>query len=448
MDRSAVLETSSVAGWVAALARLDPEVSDAERIDQIRLLEEIKSAAAAAQAVVTADFAASQRAQQRAAGAAPAEVGRGIAAQVALARRDSPHRGSRHLGLAEALVREMPETLAGLRSGAISEWRATIVVRETACLGADQRRVVDRELASRLAVMGDRQTETAARSAAYRLDPHAFMARSRAAERDKRVTLRPAPDTMSRLTGFLPVAHGVACYAALTKHADGLKAAGDPRGRGQIMAETLVERVTGQIVASATPVEVALVMTDATLLAGSDEPAELVGGGPVPAPMARDLVRETKGDVWVRRLFTRPSDGALVAMESRRRFFPEPLREFLVLRDLTCRTPWCGAPIRQADHVTPVEAGGATSADNGQGLCVTCNQTKQVTGWRGRPGPAGAGQLTVLSTPTGHDYTSGPPPAPRPPPAPGLPPPRRHARSGTDEQSVLERELERMLAAA
>ena len=40
------------------------------------------------------------------------------------------------------------------------------------------------------------------------------------------MTLRPAPDTMTLLTGFLPVAHGVAAYAALTRAADQLKQGG------------------------------------------------------------------------------------------------------------------------------------------------------------------------------------------------------------------------------
>ena len=128
--------------------------------------------------------------------------------------------------------------------------------------------------------------------------------------------------------------------------------------------------------------------------------------------MARDLVRDSDAQVWLRRLFTRPADGALVAMESRRRLFPDGLRRFLVLRDQTCRTPWCGAPIRHGDHVIPVETGGETSAANGQGLCEACNQAKQAPGWRARPGPGGAGHTVEITTPTGHTYTSRPPPPP------------------------------------
>nr|MCU0265609.1 HNH endonuclease [Actinomycetes bacterium] len=53
---------------VSGLGRLEVASDDAERVDQIRLLEEVKAAAAAAQARVTTTFAASQRAAQVAAG--------------------------------------------------------------------------------------------------------------------------------------------------------------------------------------------------------------------------------------------------------------------------------------------------------------------------------------------------------------------------------------------
>jgi hypothetical protein len=382
---------------------------------------------------------ASQRAAQRAAKVPAARVGQGIAAQVALARRESPHRGSQHVGLAQALMTELPRTMAALRAGDVSEWRATIVARETACLEPADRRVADAELGPRLAGLGDREVEAEARKIAYRLDPQAFVARTRGAHADRRVTLRPAPDTMSRLSGFLPVAQGVAAYAALSREADRLRAEGDPRSRGHIMADTLVERVTGQAGAAATPVEVHLVMTESTLLGGDDEPAELIGGGPLPAPLARAMVRDNAATTWLRRLYTRPADGALVAMESQRRIFPDLLRRVLVLRDQVCRTPWCGAPVRHADHVVARSAGGSTSEDNGQGLCEACNYAKQALGWQARPGPGGAGHLVETITPTGHTYGS------RPPPLPGY---RRRSFPTHPDRSLVEEHLTRLLVAA
>jgi hypothetical protein len=54
-----------------------------------------------------------------------------------------------------------------------------------------------------------------------------------------------------------------------------------------------------------------------------------------------------------------PASGALVAMESRSRLFPKGLAHFIALRDDTCRTPYCDAPIRHTDHADPHIRGGA-----------------------------------------------------------------------------------------
>jgi hypothetical protein len=104
------------------------------------------------------------------------------------------------------------------------------------------------------------------------------------------------------------------------------------------MADTLVQRVTGQQTADAVPVEVALVLPAETLLAGGDEPAELTGAGPVPAGVARNLVTDPDATVWLRRVYARPTDGTLVAMDSKRRRFPKGLRRLIQVRDRTCRT--------------------------------------------------------------------------------------------------------------
>lgn len=411
---SEAVTTADMAGWVGDLLRLDASVDDSERIDQLRLLEVLKSAAAAAQARITVAFEQSQRAAQEAAGVPPRKQGAGVAAQVALARRDSPFRGSRHVGLARALVHEMPHTMEALQPGEIEEWRATLLVRETACLSRIDRGVVDAELSARpggLGALGDRAVAAEASRVAYRLDPYAFVDRARKAEADRRVTCRPAPDTMAHVSALLPAKQGVAVFAALTRNADALRSGGDGRTRGQLMADTLVERVTGQAVASEVPVEIGLVMTDATLFGDDVEPAELEGYGPVPAPLARQHLRDLPDEVaaWVRRLYVDPGSGTLVAMESARRLFEGTLRRVCLVRDQRCRTPWCDAPVRHVDHVRSAASGGATSAINGQGLCEACNLAMEAPGWRAEPHADGS---VRTRTPTGHRYLSRPPPLP------------------------------------
>jgi hypothetical protein len=338
-----------------------------------------------------------------------------VGAQVAWARRESPHRGRQHLGLAVVLGDELPATLAGLRAGRISEWRATLIARETACLSRPDRGEVDARVAGDpevLESLSDREVAGRCRAAAYELDPVSFVERRRRAEADRRVTLRPAPDVMAQLTTLLPVKDGVAVWAVLSREADAARAAGDGRSRGQIMADTLVHRVLGagdQTSTAAGPgLLVNVVVEDAVLLGDRDGFGWVEHYGEVPGDLLRDWLAthaETGVEAWVRRLYVAPKAGELVAMDSQARRFEGKLAEFLRLRDRRCRTPYCDAPIRHLDHAHDHAAGGATSVVNGQGLCQACNHAKQARGWTARPRP-GPRHTIETTTPTGHRYTS------------------------------------------
>ena len=180
-------------------------------IAEIRALEDQKSALAARQARLSVAFDLLQRREQADAGMPAAELGAGVGAQIALARRESPAKGGRLLGLAKALVTEMPHTLAALEAGQLNEWRATLLVKETAGLTAEDRAAVDAELAADTGTFdgaGDRRIIAAARAAAYRRDPRTVTQRASHAATERHVSLRPAPDTMCYLTALLPVAAG------------------------------------------------------------------------------------------------------------------------------------------------------------------------------------------------------------------------------------------------
>jgi hypothetical protein len=400
----------------AALAAVDPHAEEAALIDQIASLERVKSAAAAVQARAAALLDQKRRADEAAAGVPRSKQGRGLASEVALARRDSAARGGRHLGFAKALVHEMPHTLAALECGALSEWRATLIVRESACLTVEDRRVLDAELCADVAKldgMGDARIIAAAKDIACRLDAQAVVDRAANAEADRTVTIRPAPDCMTYVTVLLPVAQGVGVYAALKRSAD---TTFDDRSRGQVMADTLYERVTGRPAEAPEPVQLNLVMTDSALWGQDNAPAVLDGYGPIPATMAQRLVRDAVVDerslATLRRLYRHPKSGSLVAMESRSRFFPKGLARFIGVRDRTCRTPYCDAPIRHRDHATPRNRGGPTSAANGLGACERCNYAKEAPGWRVVTTDENGMHTAEFITPTGARYSSTAPPLP------------------------------------
>jgi len=174
--------------WTGALA--DAEVADdpAELVEEIRSLEELANAARARQQRLTAALDA-----QRTDG----DGGRGVAAEVALARRESPHRGRRHLSLAR-IAPELPHTMEAFRRGLVTEWRVTVVAKETACLSREDRLALDRAIAGdpdAFAGYSDRVVLAEVGKLAARLDPAAVTARRRRAESERGVTIRRAPRT-------------------------------------------------------------------------------------------------------------------------------------------------------------------------------------------------------------------------------------------------------------
>lgn len=415
------------------LGQPDPALDDTDRIDLIEVLERLKGACAGAQARLSSDYATSRTAELRSQGVSVARATRGIGAELALARRESPSRGRLHLRLARTLVGEMPATYAALCAGRITEYAAGLVVRATAELHSADRAAVDARLDPQSGTRSDAQLEAAARALTYELDPHTFVRRARKAAGDRRVTVRPAPNVMSYVTALLPVEEGVACYAALKQASDALRASGDERTSQQIAADTFVERLTGRSPAEGVDVEIQLVMTDRSLFADAATPARVPGFGPLPADLARDLARtgstrtgeardgpdlagpeadlQEKARAWIRRVFLAPEDDSVRDMDSRRRTFDGRLRRLLIARDQVCRTPWCGALIRHADHVRRHADQGPTTASNGQGLCEDGNYVKELPGWVSRVAQDPDGTMAVeTTTPTGHTYRSGAPP--------------------------------------
>ena len=154
--------------------------------------------------------------------------------------------------------------------------------------------------------LGDAEVTAAAKAIAYRLDPHAVVERAAKAHSERTVTIRPAPDTMTYVTALLPVAQGVSVYAALKREAD---VCCDGRSRGQVMADTLVERVSGRPADQAVPVTVNVVISDQALLGVESGSAAIAGYGTVPSAVAQTLVLDAVADrrsrAALRRLYAR-----------------------------------------------------------------------------------------------------------------------------------------------
>ena len=93
--------------------------------------------------------------------------------------------------------------------GELSEPVAKLWSLKTRHLDPESRRRVDQQLkAAGITKMGFKTATACVRKAAYEADRHGYV-RGRTERRHRRVGVRPAPDTMAVLTGYLPVEQGI-----------------------------------------------------------------------------------------------------------------------------------------------------------------------------------------------------------------------------------------------
>ena len=399
---------TDIGRWGEILRALEPADDAFEAQGRIRALEELASVVAAAQAREAVAFH-TQRVREDAANKVPKRQ-QGVHAgnELALAKRVSPATGRRFLSTSRAIVNDLPHTFESLAAGSISESKARIVADETAGLSSDERRAVDEELKDRVPAAGNRRLRGEARALAAEVSSETADEKAEAAAEDRHVTLSILDNGMGRVAAVLPLVQAIAAYESLQDEAKRLKSEHQAFGRtrDQMVCDTFVERLTGQNEATAVPTEVHLVLEAESLFSDGRVPAWLPGYGPLPAKTARNFLAASGAKMFVRRMFTSATTGQLVGMDSRRRTFGGLLRRMVVFRDDVCRTPWCDAPIKHADHVTPVAGGGETEWSNASGLCAACNYAKEHAGWKHEATPE---DLTVV-TPTGEHFESPTPP--------------------------------------
>ena len=409
METEALVE-AKVQEFVTFLDSLPAAGSEAENIDRIHNVEVAKRALSAVQAKATHRFVEQRQAQETSRRVPASMQIKGVEAEVGLARGESPFVGAGLTHTATALCTVLPNTLQALATGQVSEYHARVVAEQTNHLSDAHRREIDAAIMHRLGRASSSQLRTLIQGHAYRLDRAAADQRAGDnARRRRRICMDPAGEGMVYLTAELPTHQGVAVMDALTKTANQRLAAarntddsdGETRGRDQVMVDAFVELLTGQTTATGVTAEVVVIMHDSTLFGDDDLPGWVLGQGPLPAGMVKDWLAAPEAAKFFRRMYTRPTDGQLVALESVRRRFPGVLSKMLKIRDDTCATPWCNSPVEDIDHRQPWAQGGKTTWANGLGLCKRCNQRKQNRGWS----YTGTTDHLTVTTPTGHHYS-------------------------------------------
>ncbi|MDX6317851.1 MAG: hypothetical protein QOD35_1251, partial [Nocardioidaceae bacterium] len=331
-----------------------------------------------------------------------------MVAEVALSMDVSVLTAQSFMSDAHSLVERHPAVLGAVESGELALSAARAVAIETSSIDDPElQRLADTVIAEEAVDVLPGKVRGLAERRVIEIDPDAAARRATKERADRHVRLVPAGADMAYLDAYLPVEQATSCWQNLHAFATAQRAAGDTRSLHRLICDTLVERLTGATCADRLSTDICLVMTDTTLLAGADTPAELVGAGPITAPLARRLA--TTGNAWVRRLYTDPVDASLTTMDSRRRRVDGSLRQAVLVADQHCRGINCASPIRDIDHIHPYAHGGDTSFTNSQGLSKACHTTRDHPAMQVTADPTS--RKTTWRTPTGLTHHSLPPPA-------------------------------------
>ena len=117
--------------------------------------------------------------------------------------------------------------------------------------------------------------------------------------------------------------------------------------------------------------QIGIIVSEDTLTGASQSPATTRDGTTViPAGNIQDLLAHQIGRLeWYQLLHS--ADDDLLAIKSSGRYPPPRLRTALWFRDTVCQAQGCTTPAERcdADHITPYETGGPTTAENLQLLC-------------------------------------------------------------------------------
>ncbi|NRG42316.1 DUF222 domain-containing protein [Rathayibacter sp. VKM Ac-2835] len=359
-------------------------------------------------------------------------VERSIRAELAVAEGLPEQVIARRLENAQLLIEHLPLTRALLAQARLHWEEGEAICATASSLPEASRAALDEYAAEAAPSMTLTQLRRALRRWREELHEQPLAERYARAREDRAVWVTPDVDGMATLSLHAPAPAVTGAYDRLRRIARTLRDDGDPRTLQQLSADAAVDLLCDGDILGTTPdaehrpdptsvpgvrAEVRLTLAASTAVGLDDAPADLDGYGPVPAVIARELIRTAASFT---RVLTDPDTGAVVSVGRTWRVPPPQMRLHLQLRDQTCRFAGCTRPAStsEADHTIEWRHGGETSLENLVSLCTSHHHLRHGDRWTYAKGDGGE---IVWTTPTGRRISNRPPPLPGRPPDP---PPR------------------------
>ncbi|GAA1226277.1 HNH endonuclease signature motif containing protein [Prauserella halophila] len=346
---------------------------------------------------------------------------RGVVEELTPVLRVSTREVERRIEDGRSVVRRMPQLHAAMQSGEVESYGARRVLAVVDPLDDDTARQVDGLLAERLTDAPETAWQPGnlaqrVRRLVEKTDPDGQTERARRARAERKVELTPGEHAMSSLEVSLPSETAGACYSRVDAMARSLRHGGDRRTLDQLRADVAADLLLGRDPGVSPPEAAAMVYlhipVDAALSL-SNNGCELDGYGPIPAPIAREIMTNERS-IW-RAVLCDPGTGEPVDLGRRRRRPSAVIRELVRVRDRECVMPWCHRPARHCDHDhehpwttsssdSDSDGGGSTSVANGGPRCRRHHRLKDHPDWNTRYNPVHG--ITHVTTPHGATYTA------------------------------------------
>jgi len=374
----------------------------------------------------------------------------GLAAdELAAELGQAPRTMSSRLAAAWEIAHQLPAGLAELTAGLLDHTRLFALHQLTATLTAEDRASIETSMLAGGRLASPPRWRRKIHRVIAKLDPDAAARRRKQAKASRCLGIQPLDDGMAQITATLPAEDARAIYDRIDhiarhlapalgpsrggtrSHTNGPEGAGrhgvprddvgrgnpEPSGASPGNAESsgIGPRDTRTIDARRADVFTALLLGNrreyvtvelqviapvGTLAGLDDNPAELIGYGPIPAGVGRALAADAR---W-RRVLTDPAAGTVLDLGHRR--VPTPALARLVRHQQTrCVFVGCGMPASRTDldHTLAHADGGSTALDNLGLLCRRHHGAKHRGGWQlTQPQPG----VFLWTSPTGRIYTT------------------------------------------
>ncbi|MBB5643444.1 HNH endonuclease [Cryobacterium roopkundense] len=308
----------------------------------------------------------------------------------------------------DLLQHRLPATRDALRRGDISYRHAEVVMENAVSLPPEAWKAFEDEALTNSETLTVPQLRRKAVKVREFTHPESIAIRHQKALADRNFWVSPGRDGMGYLEMTLSNEDAAAIADRVESLAKNLKVHDETRTLAQLRTDAatdlLLKGVTETGLGAGVRASVFVTVPVLTLLGQSEEPGTLEGFGPIDAETARRLAGTATSFT---RILVHPETGAVLSFGRTKYKVPDDLKNWLRLRDGTCRAVGCNrrAADCDIDHTIAWEHGGETVFSNLSSLCRPSHRVKHETGWSVVQGEDGTLNWT---SPAGRHYATHP----------------------------------------